>query len=260
MHGHCFDIKKFLIGTAVLNILTDIVLLLMPLPFVWSLQISRTQKLAVTTVFLIGALYVYPIAVPFQILTYSSSVTVVSVIRLVIWLQLKRIDPTCSHSPSLPPHYNDLANQLQGNYFPGVLWNIIEPNIGIVSACLPTMRPILRFLLTGSLQGTTSGKSSRASSGNEERERRSLGKRFGSDRSGGSGSGKGTFSGWKSTSASPPTSGKSGVSKWGSSIYIYTRNLRKESERDLNMEERGVAMGDGNLVLPGAARRDGVVG
>lgn len=118
------------------------------------------------------------------------------------------------------------------------------------------MRPILRFLLTGSLQWTGLGKSSRASSGNEERERRSLGRAFGTDESGGSRGGQGSFSGLKGPSAYTPALGNGGVSKWGSSVYIYTRNLRKEGGRDLNMEERGIGSGDGNLAVPGEEGQD----
>ncbi|KAL9118101.1 MAG: hypothetical protein Q9187_005355 [Circinaria calcarea] len=210
VHGHCFDIRKFLIGTAVPNILTDIILLFMPLPFVWTLQITRAQRLAVTAVFLVGAF-----------------VTVVSVIRLVVWLQLKHIDPTW-------------------NFFPGVLWNLVEPNIAVVSACLPTMRPILRSVIGSSPQPSVPGKSSTASSAVLRGRWRGRGEN--SNESDGSGrmGGNGSFGGLRLNAA------KGGTSKGGRNVYVYTRKLRKEreSEGDLNLEERGAGRERGQMTPP----------
>ena len=54
--GRCIDIHKFFIGIAVPNVITDIALLTMPLPYMWRLQISIYKKLAVISVFILGGL------------------------------------------------------------------------------------------------------------------------------------------------------------------------------------------------------------
>ncbi|KAL8963927.1 MAG: hypothetical protein Q9183_004840, partial [Haloplaca sp. 2 TL-2023] len=52
--GTCMDLNPLLIVTACLNIITDIALLILPMPVVWNLQIDRSQKLAVSCIFLLG--------------------------------------------------------------------------------------------------------------------------------------------------------------------------------------------------------------
>ncbi|MCJ1350229.1 MAG: hypothetical protein MMC33_000210 [Icmadophila ericetorum] len=115
VRGHCINLQQFILGVSVPNIVIDVALLVLPLPFVWGLQLNRSQKLAVSGIFLLG-----------------SFVTVASTIRFATFLNLHTSDPTWSFAS-------------------GFLWTVIEPSIAIVSACLPSMRPILRFLLTGSV-------------------------------------------------------------------------------------------------------------
>lgn len=54
--GMCMDEISAIIGISIPNIVTDFILLFIPLPLVWRLRIPRTQKLAVTGAFLLGGL------------------------------------------------------------------------------------------------------------------------------------------------------------------------------------------------------------
>ena len=54
--GHCINLDKFFLGQALPNILTDIVILSIPLPMIWNLQLPRSQKVALSGVFLLGGL------------------------------------------------------------------------------------------------------------------------------------------------------------------------------------------------------------
>lgn len=57
--GECvFDLYPFYIGNAAANVVTDGIVLVAPLPYVWSLQMRLMQKILVSGVFLIGGLYV----------------------------------------------------------------------------------------------------------------------------------------------------------------------------------------------------------
>ncbi|KAL6232853.1 hypothetical protein BDW75DRAFT_216757 [Aspergillus navahoensis] len=56
--GSCFNQQAFYRYVSLPNILTDLVILVMPMPIVWRLQTRLTQKLALTGVFLLGGLYV----------------------------------------------------------------------------------------------------------------------------------------------------------------------------------------------------------
>ena len=54
--GHCANLFAFFLGQAIPNIVTDVVLLLLPLPYLWRLQIQLPQKIALVSVFLLGYL------------------------------------------------------------------------------------------------------------------------------------------------------------------------------------------------------------
>ena len=54
--AHCFVLRNFDIGYAVVNITVDVVILTLPVRTVWRLKIKLVQKIALTFVFLIGGL------------------------------------------------------------------------------------------------------------------------------------------------------------------------------------------------------------
>ena len=54
--GRCINVKKFVMVEAGLTIFTDVALLVLPMPMVWVLKISRQQKIALSGIFLLGGL------------------------------------------------------------------------------------------------------------------------------------------------------------------------------------------------------------
>ena len=54
----CIDINKFLIFMGSMNVLTDFLLLCLPLPQLWKLQMHRKTKMQVIGIFSIGNLFV----------------------------------------------------------------------------------------------------------------------------------------------------------------------------------------------------------
>ena len=103
----------------------------MPIPLLWRLRTSRTQKTVLTSIFLCGGF-----------------VCVVSIIRLVV---LSRLD--ILHDPTW-------------NYVDAALWSATEPSVAICCACLTTLRPLFHVIFTGkpadTTQYSTSSSSSRA--------------------------------------------------------------------------------------------------
>lgn len=58
VEGSCFDPGPLYIATAVSNIVTDIILILLPIPMVYQLHMPRPQKIGAVVVFGIGSVYV----------------------------------------------------------------------------------------------------------------------------------------------------------------------------------------------------------
>lgn len=52
--GHCIDVIASLTGLAVVNIVLNTALLVLPMPMVWNLHTSQKQKIALTFIFALG--------------------------------------------------------------------------------------------------------------------------------------------------------------------------------------------------------------
>lgn len=56
--GKCLDINKFFLGNSIPNIITDALILCLPVLEVSKLQVRRSQKVAIGGMFLLGGLWV----------------------------------------------------------------------------------------------------------------------------------------------------------------------------------------------------------
>ena len=58
IQGDCIDISKLYLSNAVPNIITDIIIIIAPIPILWKLKVTRAQKAALCGVFSMGGLQV----------------------------------------------------------------------------------------------------------------------------------------------------------------------------------------------------------
>ncbi|KAL9471948.1 hypothetical protein ACSS6W_009889 [Trichoderma asperelloides] len=105
--GTCINLATFWFANAGFSIATDVIILLLPMPLVYQLEVPRPQKIALIAVFAIGV---------FVVITSCLRVTTLDVFA------------TSSDNTY------DIAN---------VMWTIIEPNVAILCACLPTLRQLV---------------------------------------------------------------------------------------------------------------------
>lgn len=83
--GKCINFYAFILAEAILTVVTDVIILAIPMPLVWRLNITRRQKLALSGIFMLGAF-----------------VCVTSIIRIPTIGSLFTNDPTCTFSPLHP--------------------------------------------------------------------------------------------------------------------------------------------------------------
>ncbi|KAI9851754.1 MAG: hypothetical protein M1838_002831 [Thelocarpon superellum] len=114
------DVKSY-VAHASLNVCTDLVVLISPMPIIWNLCISRQQKIVVSAIFALGSL-----------------VFICTVFRIVAFYQIDDFDRTWT-------------------YINTAYWTISELSLGMLCACLPTMRPLFRRVFTLSLSSGSSG-------------------------------------------------------------------------------------------------------
>lgn len=53
--GECLDLKALFIALAVVNVVTDVIMICLPIPMVLGLKMSRSRKVSVIFVFSIGS-------------------------------------------------------------------------------------------------------------------------------------------------------------------------------------------------------------
>jgi hypothetical protein len=119
--SRCIDLPKFFIFNGVVALLTDLLVLVLPLPLVWGLQLPFSQKLALIPVFGIGL-----------------AIVVVSALRLKYLITAPALDKTY-----------DLEI---------TLWTIIEYNLALVCASLPSVRVLLARMFPRFLRGSSAAR------------------------------------------------------------------------------------------------------
>ncbi|KAF2877639.1 hypothetical protein BDV95DRAFT_154064 [Massariosphaeria phaeospora] len=107
----CINKDAFFIWASVPNMITDLVMLILPLPIVWGLHNTKWVKIGLTLTFLVGS---------FGLAT--------SIIRFTTFVRTSSFDDTTYDNVDL------------------VIWTVTEPGIYLISACLMTYRPLLERL------------------------------------------------------------------------------------------------------------------
>ncbi|KXH68259.1 integral membrane protein [Colletotrichum salicis] len=109
IQGQCLDVSAIGNGGAALSIIEDFTLVILPIPELMKLQLTRKRKLAVGLLFAVG-----------------SFACIASMVRLKFLV---------SYSPSYDPTYD---------YQEIVLWSAIESSTAITCGSLPALRPLFR--------------------------------------------------------------------------------------------------------------------
>ncbi|KAL5374832.1 hypothetical protein DPSP01_011668 [Paraphaeosphaeria sporulosa] len=117
----CLDQFTVWFFNGAMNILTDLSIIVLPMPVIRKLNLPRRQKQALIGIFAIGGF-----------------VCLVSILRLQSLVAI-------SNSPD--PTYNNP---------PAATWSSIETNVGIICSCLPCLRPLVTRYLPGVFSNTSS--------------------------------------------------------------------------------------------------------
>ncbi|KAI5818722.1 hypothetical protein BZA77DRAFT_385808 [Pyronema omphalodes] len=107
MPGTCINLKAAFVSTAAINIFNDCAILMLPMPFVWKLSTSIWRRLSLMFIFSLGSFVVFA-----------------SVYRFTTIFEFDTRDTPWT-----------LAR--------ACAWCLVECAAGIISACLPTLRPIV---------------------------------------------------------------------------------------------------------------------
>jgi hypothetical protein len=126
--GKCIDVIALYLSSAPINIITDLSILLLPLPILTSLRMEWRQKVILITTFLIGGF-----------------VTIVDIVRIAYLQTALKVDSTQSAS----------GIGTQGHRRPNVtyhvtyslMWSAVEVNVGLICACILVLKPLVMRIL-----------------------------------------------------------------------------------------------------------------
>lgn len=108
----CQDRLALSLASTILNMTTDLMIALLPLPYINNLQLPRRQRYALVAVFAL-----------------AGAVVIVSILRLPSLYHLMESKDTTWENPM------------------AVIWSTIEINVAIICSCLPTLRCLFPRLL-----------------------------------------------------------------------------------------------------------------
>ncbi|PVH94267.1 hypothetical protein DM02DRAFT_197254 [Periconia macrospinosa] len=112
-NAKCIETRAIYLGGSVPNVILDSWIVLIPLPYVWKLHAPIGQRLLLAGMFALGIF-----------------ICVVSLVRLIIFLNI----PITT------------AGDVTYNFREIIVWSIVEVNIGLTCACLPSLKPALAML------------------------------------------------------------------------------------------------------------------
>ncbi|KFZ12073.1 hypothetical protein V501_04395 [Pseudogymnoascus sp. VKM F-4519 (FW-2642)] len=104
IEAHCINGNVFFIVNQGFNVVMDFVILALPLPIIFNLKRAWQDKLALTGIFALGGFVCFA-----------------SIYRIVVLFYIDPADPT--HT-----------------VYRATLWTHIEPSVGLICSCLPTIR------------------------------------------------------------------------------------------------------------------------
>ncbi|GAQ35241.1 integral membrane protein [Aspergillus niger] len=129
LNGHCMSGQRaFFQAMGAFSLVEDVIVLCLPTPIVWGLQITFRQKIAVTLVFSLGGL-----------------VCIFSLMRLIEFRNFVTTDLASSSAKES-------------------VWTCLELDVAIICGCLPLMKPLIQGFL-GKVRSGVSKARSHPSSG-----------------------------------------------------------------------------------------------
>lgn len=150
--GKCISIVTLFLCSAPVNIITDLAILILPIPILTGMTLPQRQKIALVFTFALGIF-----------------VTIVDVVR-IYYLQ-KASDDQLSISTQVKLRF---GRDFYYHASTALLWSAVEVNVGIICACIPTLKPLLKKIVPSILRDRNGSvtKNTYASETNSDEARR----------------------------------------------------------------------------------------
>jgi fucose permease len=124
--AQCIPLVTLYLASAPVNIITDLAILVLPIPVLTGMRLPQKQKTILVVTFALGIF-----------------VAVVDVVR-IYYLQQASVDVNGSLSGA-----GTIGGQTDFAWYASLslMWSAVEVNIGIICACIPTLKPLITRIL-----------------------------------------------------------------------------------------------------------------
>jgi hypothetical protein len=133
--GSCIDVVSLYLSSAPINIITDLAILLLPLPILTGLRMEWRQKVILVATFVVGGF-----------------VTIVDIIR-VAYLQ-SAFKNEVANDPHADSTISATKPILDFTYHASfsLMWSAVEVNVGLICACVLVLKPLVMKVLPSLLR------------------------------------------------------------------------------------------------------------
>ena len=119
----CVSIVTLYLCSAPVNIITDLAILILPIPVLTGMRLPQRQKTILILTFALGIF-----------------VTIVDVVRIYYLQQ-------ASDNQITSPVRLGTGKEFSYNASTALMWSAVEVNVGIICACIPTLKPLIKRIL-----------------------------------------------------------------------------------------------------------------
>jgi len=139
-NGQCLSIVTLYLCSAPVNIITDLAILVLPIPVLTGMRLPQRQKTILVLTFALGIF-----------------VTIVDVVR-IYYLQQASVDQLAVHEQL------GTTSDFAYNASTAFMWSAVEVNVGIICACIPTLKPLIKQILPAMLRDLSKGSTEKTGS------------------------------------------------------------------------------------------------
>ncbi|WVF69060.1 hypothetical protein IAT40_003834 [Kwoniella sp. CBS 6097] len=132
-NAQCIDVISLYLSTAPINILTDLAILLLPLPILTSLRMEYRQKVVLVTTFIVGGF-----------------VTIVDVVRIAYLQQALKAERLLGDSGRVGAtvKLGDFTYYISF----ALMWSTIETSVGLMCCCVLVLKPLVMRVIPAMLK------------------------------------------------------------------------------------------------------------
>ncbi|WWC70330.1 uncharacterized protein I206_104280 [Kwoniella pini CBS 10737] len=126
--GECIDLVSLYLSSAPINILTDLAILLFPLPILTSLRMELRQKIVLVATFIVGGF-----------------VTIVDIVRIVYLQNALKEDIKLGEGSKISA--TNRPSNFTWHISFTLMWSAVEVNVGLICCCILVLKPLVMVIL-----------------------------------------------------------------------------------------------------------------